>query len=1241
MTAEQINPAATETWYDGVDQNCDDLSDYDADSDGYGHAEHADAVLTEGLLTADDCLEGTEADVAENPGGVAGADANPAATETWYDGTDQNCDDLSDYDADADGHDAETYGGDDCLEGTSTDVDDNPGGVAGVDANPGALETWYDGTDQNCDDLSDYDADADGYGHENYDAEVADEGLVETGDCNDTIATSYPGAAETAYDGVDADCDDSSDYDADGDGYASNDAAYAAAVALEIATGKDILAGDCDDTSVTTRPDLATNEANPSDCMKDDDADGWGDDSPGTGVNPGSDCDDENDAINPDASEIWYDGIDDDCEPTNDDDADGDGYAATGFEGGLYGTGDCDDTDPAINPAAIEECEYVYDGSDPVQFAKVQIDDDCDGNPNTQDGEPIRSELEIVYYQDNDRDGYGAAADIDGNGKIDSSDNYALCELEDGYSSSFGDCNDANPEIHPGAEEICNNLDDDCDDQIDEANSLGKSSGCITLYADQDMDGYGDTFNTACMCWDGDAGGECVNPEGREYEYDADTEICYTQVSGDCYDYDATIKPYEGPTSEFTELIDGHDNDCDGYVPIVELDCDDDGALPTLPSGVTNNGEVSSAEDAGVGDCNNVEYPEFLTCWNEFSMRLTCDERTGLLVVALNNEGATDRYNGGRRFYDSSIGRACVGGGDCDDLCAARCPDIAEACDGIDNDCNDSADFAMDSNNDGIPDSMEEDVVVGGYVHVNEIDIDADGYLGCAEEDLLQADQTWVSGRSCMTNSLLSDCNNRCFLSSPASEEERCNAFLDVCGGEDEGTEADRDSYETCGAWGSSDSAYPEEDFFVLVYYESGDVTEGIGEATTAITTGTDTGATDTGATDTGATDTGSADTGATGDSGTPDTAAARPPPSRDRGHRARQAREGDGLVPLLLPRVEAPECDASLREHLSELIGAEALEVAIDEQSQRALLEACVEADACLARAEGRAEPDAMWPENCDSKIGQCTVVRLTMDESSDSTEMYGKGEDWDDVVEYLDRVDTCSEHPEQYITRTVWSRERILAARELVVQWECYRLNGTFGCGDYERPSGWTSPYSSVLQEGGFITNDDPGDLLTENRFWWMELLRYNPTVMTEGLLSGCWGSPEDLGNQTVGSAISDVTGGDCNDNRFGANRGQAEGPDDLVGVFYGEPADCATCLDGLDNNCNGLIDCGEPACARCFVGQGYGCGGGSQSPCTQGGCTVANTPSERRRAPGGGLLLLVGLASLGVGWRVRRWQ
>ena len=161
-------------------------------------------------------------------------------------------------------------------------------------------------------------------------------------DCDDTDATVHEGAADSPYDGVDADCDESDDFDADRDGYTSSQ------------FGGD----DCDDFSALTHPgaDERSLDAYDQDCdgLLDVDADG-------DGFSEGVDCDDSDASVWPGADDSYYDGVDSDCAGNDDFDADADGDAAESAGGT-----DCDDLDPTVHGDAVERAD---DG----------IDQDCDG----------------------------------------------------------------------------------------------------------------------------------------------------------------------------------------------------------------------------------------------------------------------------------------------------------------------------------------------------------------------------------------------------------------------------------------------------------------------------------------------------------------------------------------------------------------------------------------------------------------------------------------------------------------------------------------------------------------------------------------------------------------------------------------------------------------------------------------------------------------------------------------------
>ena len=112
---------------------------------------------------------------------------------------------------------------------------------------------------------------------------------------------------------------------------------------------------------------------------------GWSDDHPSdqdgdgfiTTAVGGEDCDDTDGNIFPGAEEVWYDGIDSNCDGLNDFDADMDGYVSSEAEDG----DDCDDTNPDIYPGSADEW---YDG----------VDSDCAGNDDfDQDGDGYASSL--------------------------------------------------------------------------------------------------------------------------------------------------------------------------------------------------------------------------------------------------------------------------------------------------------------------------------------------------------------------------------------------------------------------------------------------------------------------------------------------------------------------------------------------------------------------------------------------------------------------------------------------------------------------------------------------------------------------------------------------------------------------------------------------------------------------------------------------------------------------------------
>ena len=362
-------------------------------------------------------------------------------------------------------------------------------------------------------------------------------------DCDDTDDDVYPGASELC-DGVDNDCNNEIDDGVLSTFYVDNDGD-----GFGISTG--------------------TVEA----C-----------EAPEGFVPNASDCDDTAIDIYPGNVEVC-DGMDNNCDGVIDEgvgdtyyrDADGDGYGgadiifACAFEEGLSAVSeDCDDLNNTIHPEALEVCDGI------------------DNNCNNELDEGVQN----TYYADADDDGYG-----DVNVQL------LACQLPQGFVENAHDCSDSDSLIYPGAVELCDEIDNNCNGTVDEEEALG----VIVWYLDNDGDGYGQ---------DNQSQSSCAQPSG------------YTANSGDCDDTDSAITPVA------SEICDGIDNDCDGYTD------DDDPSLGGATLFYLDH------DGDGYGDA----------LWTQQA----CNQPAGYVL-------------------DSS---------DCNDLNPGSYPNASEVCDGEDNNCD-------------------------------------------------------------------------------------------------------------------------------------------------------------------------------------------------------------------------------------------------------------------------------------------------------------------------------------------------------------------------------------------------------------------------------------------------------------------------------------------------------------------------------------------------------------------------
>ena len=175
----------------------------------------------------------------------------------------------------------------------------------------------------------------------------------------------------------------------------------------------------------------------------------------------------------------------------------------------------------------------------------VVVDVDGDGVVAADDCDDENGDVgaETAWYADSDGDGYG-----------DADAGQLACEQPEGYVATPGDCDDAESTVHPGAEDVCDGFDNDCDGVVDN----GATSS--TWYQDADGDGYGD---------DGVTTTSCELPGG------------YAPVGGDCNDAD----PAYNPGADESDCADPNDYNCDGSVGYADRDGDGQAACNECDDG--------------------------------------------------------------------------------------------------------------------------------------------------------------------------------------------------------------------------------------------------------------------------------------------------------------------------------------------------------------------------------------------------------------------------------------------------------------------------------------------------------------------------------------------------------------------------------------------------------------------------------------------------------------------------------
>ncbi len=508
----------------------------------------------------------------------------------------------------------------------------------------GGIGTRFDGPDCVDDDPSVANCDADGDGYL----------TVEVGgdDCNDTDASVVPGTLWFP--------------DGDGDGYGvPEDSTTGCGDPPEGWSTSDL---DCDDQDATINPNarelcdaldrncdgdpIAAADDGNVQVWADADGDTYGDDSAkaktvcsgatGVALRQG-DCDDDRADVSPDAAEVPYDGVDQDCDAGNEWDADLDGEAAIAFGGS-----DCDDANADVSEGGTEVC----DG----------LDNDCDGLIDAED-DGLPNDNLVLFFADLDGDGFGSSSSLACPGSPPT-----------GFVLASGDCDDVAEEVHPGAVEWCNGRDDDCNNAVDD----GTAIDAFTAYFDDDHDGYGSQGVTRCD----------LSP----FDYDKDgTPDTFVLRGADCVDTDPNV--YPGALEVCGDLVrqdcsafDADDCDNDGYraKASTNADCDDD---PSFGGAEVNPGQKEICDgldndcdglfDSADPDVSPASYPDW--------------------YFDFDGDGHGEDFLAATSTCDPP-GLAAPNKDDCDDFNEYAYPGAIESCDGNDNDCDGYTDeYAVDA----------------------------------------------------------------------------------------------------------------------------------------------------------------------------------------------------------------------------------------------------------------------------------------------------------------------------------------------------------------------------------------------------------------------------------------------------------------------------------------------------------------------------------------------------------------
>ena len=290
---------------------------------------------------------------------------------------------------------------------------------------------------------------------------------------------------------------------------------------------------------------------------------------------------------------------------------------------------------------------------------------------------------------------WGIAA-CDGGGKEDTGEqplNPADDDDKDG-SLNADDCDPLEPAAHPGATEVCDGIDNNCDAVIDEQfdidgdGFLADDAGCRAMGVEIDCDDLDPAVNPGAVeSCDDEIDNDCSGVAGDGPDADNDG----SSGCDDCDDSDPVVFPGQA------EACDAIDNDCNG---IVDDGWDEDGDGRSSCEGDCDDGDPANSDhlpevcDQRDNNCDNVVDEGFdadgdgvIACMGD------CDDTDPLVHNRMPEicDGGKDTDCDGvindTADLDADGFDLCTDL-DCDDRNPAVFPGATEICDGVDNECN-------------------------------------------------------------------------------------------------------------------------------------------------------------------------------------------------------------------------------------------------------------------------------------------------------------------------------------------------------------------------------------------------------------------------------------------------------------------------------------------------------------------------------------------------------------------------